>query len=170
MNSKDFLPLRNEIKAMAFHLGANAYNVDDVVQEVFLKLCEIEYERGNLDHIEYKGEPNKAYLYMMVRSKIGDIYRGIEREKKEEAAFAHSIELREDISAAFENEELIEEMHKHLDDLHHFPRLVFLAYVNDNHSIRSLSEATKIGAQTLRNEIKYVKETIKRRHSKRSNS
>jgi len=161
MNINDFLQFRGELLAMAYHLGADDENAQDVVQDVYLKLLEIQECEGNLDRIEYKGEPNKAYLYLIVRSKIGDIYRDRERQKKEEAAFIHNVAIRDTMDEVLDKHDIENDIENELKQIHFFPRMVFTAYALDNHSIRSLSEATNIGAQTLRNEINYVKQRIK---------
>lgn len=161
MTIADFLPLKQEMKSMAFHMGATDSNSDDIVQDVFLQLLEFEREEGDLSRFEYKGQPNKAYIYMMIRSRLGDVYRDLKKRQKEEAAFIHNMYIRQTMEEVEEQHELESDMKDALNSLHFFSRMVFEAYVLDNHSFRSLSDATNIGVQTLRTEVKYVKEKLK---------
>ena len=156
---KDFIPLEEEIRGMVIHLGSNS--VHDAVQDVFVKLLEIERKEGNLNRIEYNGMPNKSYVYLIARSVVVTEQREAAKDEKRNKAFLQSIEAREDIDYAMDREEMLDTFAEAFEKIHYFSKKVYEAYVLDDHSINSLSKATGIGKQTIRNEIKYVREQIK---------
>tara|TARA_R110002020_G_scaffold338579_2_gene553887 strand:+ start:1324 stop:1839 length:516 start_codon:yes stop_codon:yes gene_type:complete len=164
----DFIPLENEIKAMVTHLGSKS--PEDSVQEVYMKLLNIQDKEGNLDRIEYKGKPNKSYLYLIARSVVVTEHREAAKDVKRGEAFLQSLDSAEDMEYILEREEMLDRFIKEFEDMHFFSKKVFSAYVLDNHSINSLSEATLIGKQTIRNEIKYVKEKIRSSQEEYKNS
>jgi RNA polymerase sigma factor (sigma-70 family) len=162
MNIQDFIPLEKEMLAMAYHLGGTELNVKDIVQDSFLKLLEIQEREGNLDRIAFKGKPNKAYVYLIVRSCATNELRSVELQKKEAVAFLHNYSIRETLEETVDRHEYEESINDKLKAVHYFSRMVFEAYVLHDHSVRSLSNATKIGTQTIRNELKHVKAVIKK--------
>ena len=155
----DFLPLEGEIKAMATHLGSKS--PDDSVQDVYLKLLTIQEAEGNLNRIEYKGEPNKSYLYLIARSVVVTEHRESAKDLKRQQAYLQSLDAAEDMTFVLDREEKLDRFTEEFEKIHYFSKKVYEAYVLDDHSINSLSKATGIGKQTIRNEIKYVKEQIK---------
>ena len=167
---KDFLPFREEIKAMVIHYNCPVFYVEDVVQDVYIKLMDMEKKEGSLSRIEWNGKPNKSYLFLVVRSLVANLLRKNKIRAMEEAAFMLSNELRESVDWRHDKEKFENFVLECLQDMHFFPRMIFEAYIKDNHSIRSLSRATKISEQTIRREISYVKRQVKNRAEERQDS
>jgi DNA-directed RNA polymerase specialized sigma24 family protein len=73
----------NEWLKMAAYLGAES--PEDIVQDMYLKLCE---NITLIERIEHKeGEVNTFYIFTILRSKIVDAHRKTKREHYDELLF-----------------------------------------------------------------------------------
>lgn len=143
---------------MAIHCGSSNGLALDFVQNMYLKLADIQEKEGDLSRITYRGDINKSYVFSIIRSEVVNHYR-------KESSYKHipveECYIAADFDKRIDNEELLRSVKTALKDINWFSRMVFEIYVNDNHSIRSLAEATQINRGTIQHEIKYVKEKIK---------
>jgi len=104
--------------------GANDF-AQDLVQDTYIKLLE-------------KKDVNEAYFYFALRSTCLDFLR---KEKR--------------IVLYYENDKLIDdEVYDYIDTWHPYDRKLYLTYINNNFSMRELSNQTGISLTSIFNTIK----------------
>ena len=152
MTINDFTPLYSKMIGMAIYHGASGIEAEDIVQELFCKLTEIERKEGHLDRISFKGKPNLGYIFNAVRNR----YFTLKRKSRHVAPDADLPEITTNPKSCTE----IDVDHC-LGKMHHYHRKLFKVYTSENHSLRSMSKATGISVSTLFYELKFIKESLK---------
>lgn len=149
--------LRNFIRRRV----ANPEDVDDVVQEVFSELVDSFRLVRPIEHIG-------PWLFRVARNRIIDLYRS----RRPELSANASVEIDDDGSevefqdllassqpdpeAAYEREELFDELEAALSELPKEQREVFVAHVIDGRSFAELSAETGVNVNTLLARKRYA--------------
>lgn len=139
---------------------------EDVVQDVYLALLEIQRREGSLDRMTYNGKFNEAYMFASIKNTVA---KKIFREKKRNVKFFSSFHgeplAEESFLEAAEREQAFQEAVKQaqrtLESMHWYDRQLFDAYLKEG-SIRKLHRATDISTRCIHKTIKKVRKTIKR--------
>ena len=148
--------------ACAFNLTGNKEEAENLIQDVYLQLLEMQ----DLEKIIYNTtDLNLFYLYKIIKSK-----------------FLNNIKAAQKLNKVALKPELIdtvaEEEYDHHEDentekllllvnqtlsgsLHWFDSKLFVTYIEDNHSIQSLSDATKISKNAIFTSLRKTKILIK---------
>jgi len=157
-----YIKHHNWLFAVAFNFTQDKHKANDLIQNLYVKLLEL----PNLSKIMYgKKDINLYYLYKMVRSLF------LNAEKKEFKSLPINEELIEILSDKpydFELDEKQEEtyhlVNEALNEIHWFSSRLLQVYVEDDHSIQSLHEETKISKSTIWTDLtktkKYIKEYV----------
>lgn len=146
MNS--FLKLYNDCIRIAQWHGANLYDAQDIVQNFYLGLA----QKDNLERYKIDGEPNKGYVFISIRNQF----------LKHKAIESRYVVLDESFLKQKEPVEVIyeEELFNAMKDLRWYDRTLFEIYVQEDHSVRSLAQATGINYISIFRTIKEVKEKL----------
>lgn len=145
----------------AYNFTNNKDKAQELVQDLYLKLLEIK----NVSKILYKNDVNLFYLYKMLRSIF------LNGQKKsitmlpidEELYNLSSSEYDEAADAEFERTLAL--TNEALEQEYWFGRQLLKVYVEEEHSIQSLHNATGISNSTIWTQLnktkKFVKEYVK---------
>lgn len=150
--------------AIARYCGAPGHLAEDLVQDLYIKLHSIQEREGDLQRLEYRDDLNTAYIFMALRNLVVSHYR----KQDKRTSYIDDLEgfepgFDEEPNHKFEEvfEELIGKVSRLLEDMHWYDAKVMQVYVDEGHSIRSMSRATGISEKSIFNTLKNVKTTIK---------
>lgn len=148
---------------VAINLTKDKDEAFDLVQDLYLYLLEMK----NIDKIRYNGTVNLFYLYKTLRSKF---LNGLKQKNKldilpieedflEVGEEDYSPERDEEFERTFA---LVREV---LDNqIHWFDKKLLETYVNEEHSIASLHEVTKISKSSIWTSLNKTKKFIQERY------
>lgn len=153
--------------AVSFNFTQSKLEAEELVQELYLKLLELK----DIDKIRYKDQLNMFYSYKMLRSIF------INKTKKH----IYTVEIDNDLIETLESEEYdyeadaewekkLLQTNNILDEAKWFDAVLLRTYINENHSIRSLSEATKISMSTIWSSLSKTKKHAKNKYSEKNMS
>ena len=145
--------------ACAFNFTKHHDTAEEIIQNLYVQLLEMD----DLTKIIYQGNSlNQYYLYKMVKSLF------VKSLKNPNPTQQITLEIEEthigpdyfDVSGSIELklQELVTEAMEHAA---WFDRLLFQTYVNENHSIMSLHQATKISTSTIWSSQQKLKKFVK---------
>lgn len=157
------------LRAVCFNFTQDNTKSEDLLQDVLIHLLEMK----DLSKIIYDTtDLNLFYIYKIVKSKF---LNGEKTKKKLEIS-----ELNEDIYENSHSEEydfdgdetaenVLQLVNEILDsELHWFDSKLFKTYVEEDHSIQSLHEATHISRNTIFNSLNKTKKHIKAKANERN--
>ena len=148
---KDILNLYPKLIDIARYHNATTEEAEDVVQDVYLKLQEIEKEEGDLDRLTYKGKINMVYLFNTVRNMVYNKKRHTNR-----------IYCIDDFEPEIHPHSMIEtEVNNKLNDMGAYYHSLYDAYFNDIISMRELAKRSKISLTTIFYGVKHLKDELK---------
>ena len=154
MKVKDITYLRDEMIKIALYHKVNHEVAEDIVQDVFYKLCKIEQRDGNLDRITYKGEINMVYIFKMIGNAVKDRYKSEKRMVYVDNYFDEGGCIEQPSTLPGEVDRILQKEGR-------FYHRLYIAYFNDKISIRKLSKETGVGTQTIFQGIKYIKTKLR---------
>lgn len=145
---------------------------NDLVQDLFLKLCEIEKNEGSLDRLSYfnkakdKLEINTFYCFRIMTNVYLDLVR------RDKIIYVSSISESDELLATEDptateleyqesKDSLLKEVEESSQELHWYDAKIFEHYMFDVKSVRELSALTGISHTSIYNTICNVKEAIK---------
>ena len=142
---------------MAASFGTPKSLVDDVVQDMYLKMC----ERNDLSALEFKdGEVNEGYIFLTLRSCAANIMR-IEKNEVTLQDWHDKEQEEKEPEKEIQFTTKIGCVECALNNLHWYTKLVFEAYQKVGGNIKKLARETDISYYSLRNTIRDAKRTIK---------
>lgn len=147
---------------IAIYCGAQKGEVDDIVQDMYLKLCEKQEQEGDLCSITYEGKINMVYMFSMINNALVSL----RRKKTEQTLVVNLHDKQEERSNTNENEfhYLLESIYGTLQEMHWYDRELFLFYIRSGKSIRQLAEKTGISRTSINNTLQNVKQIIRDKH------
>jgi DNA-directed RNA polymerase specialized sigma24 family protein len=135
------------IKICKYHGIYNSFNIDDMIQELYIKLL---FFKDINRYVNSDNEPNMYIIFIILKNIILDF------RKKENKYNANTLPNWDEDSDILQKTEEIIENEKYefiVNEIQNIPywfdRQIITLYVNDHHSIRSLAKETKIGANTI---------------------
>lgn len=150
MKVADITHLYPELMKMAKYHGATEEDAADAVQDLYMKLLEIQKKEGSIDRITYKGNINTVYLFNAIRNIVLNKLRHSKRNVHiEKDSVVHEFTIQQ------------EEVQEHLKTLDPFCRKLYSAYMQDTISMRELSRKTNISVTTIFYGVKNIRETLK---------
>ena len=150
----------DEWVAIALYLGAHPSYAEDAVQDLYIKLHTIQANEGNLNRLTYNGRLNTAYMFTAISNQITSHHRKKKNLRFEEVSFEYDVSIPHDRENAFKT--LLNAVNECLDEQHWYDKKLLRVYLDEGHSIRSLSRATNISAKSIFITLKNVREKIKR--------
>ena len=135
------------IKICKYHGIYNSFNIDDMIQELYVKLL---FFKDINRYVNSDNEPNMYIIFIILKNIIGDF------RKKENKYNADTLPNWDEDSDILQKTEEIIENEKYefiVSEIQNIPywfdRQIITLYVNDHHTIRSLAKETKLGYSTI---------------------
>lgn len=155
MTNNEFIELLTKkedelIKIIKYHNIQNKMNQDDILQELYIKL--LLFKDINR-YVNNDGQPNIYIIFIIIKNIIYD-FRKKENKYNTDTIPTYSEDDDEDsilekVEEVVENEK-VEFIKDEIQNITYwFDRQIISLYVNDNHTIRSLSKETKLGYSTI---------------------
>lgn len=152
----------NEWRKMAFYLGATTDNVDDIVQDFYIKILEIEETDGSLQRIT--GENGKLQTYYVFKIIQSVVINGI-RAKKKDIFDENYIDENENDYIKIEINDtysiLMVEIKAVIDNMREYDQMLLELYFVYGFSFREIERRTSIPTRSVFNIVKNAKELIK---------
>ena len=141
---------------MANYLGSD--HPEDAVQEMYLKLCEINEAEGSLNRFEYHGQVNTMYIFKILQSKVIDAFRQKKREVYDEQQF-NPVEPIQECEFAFED--LMSCVKSTIDEMGDYDQMLLELYFVYGFSMREIESRTGIPLHSIFNRLQSAREIIK---------
>jgi DNA-directed RNA polymerase specialized sigma24 family protein len=142
---------------VSYNFTNNKDKARELVQDLYVKLLEFK----NINKIMYKQDVNLFYLYKMLTSihlngikKIVNVLP-IDDDLLNKPADSYSYE------ADNEFERMVELTHEALDKEYWFGKKLLEVYINEDHSIQSLHDATCISNSTIWTQLNKTKNSVR---------
>ena len=161
---KDIYTRHDEWIRISIYCGSTQDEAMDIVQDMYLKLCEKQANEGDLCSITYENKVNMVYMFSMINNAIVSI----RRKKKEERLIVNLHDTEIETSSTNENEfhYLLEKIYATLQEMHWYDRELFMLYIKSGKSIRQIAEKTGISRTSINNTLQNVKQIIREQHGK----
>ena len=150
--------------ACAFNLTGNKDDAESLIQDVYLQLLEM----PDLEKIIYNTtDLNLFYLYKIIKSKFLNNIKSAQKLNK--------VALKPELADTKAEEEYSEEEDENTERLlllvtetlsgsmHWFDSKLFTTYISEDHSIQSLSDATKISKNAIFTSLRKTKLLIRKK-------
>jgi DNA-directed RNA polymerase specialized sigma24 family protein len=150
--------------AVAYNLTQNQEEAENLIQDVYLQLLEMQ----NLEKIVYNEiDLNLFYLYKIIKSKFLNNVKAEQKLNKtalKEDLIESTADEEYDVQRDENTERLLQLVDEALnDELHWFDSKLFVTYIEEDHSIQSLHNATKISKNAIFTSLRKTKTLIKTR-------
>jgi DNA-directed RNA polymerase specialized sigma24 family protein len=145
------------LSQVAYNFTNNKDNAEELVQDLYLKLMEM----NDIKKIMYKNDINLFYLYKILRSIF------LNQQKKNVNLLSIDEELYdmqyEEYNEYADNEfeQMLALTNEALDSMYWFDSKLFRVYIEEDHSIQSLHNATGISNSTIWTSHKKTKQYVK---------
>lgn len=152
----------NEWRKMALYLGATAHNVEDIIQDFYIKIIEINSADGNLRRITGEnGKLHTMYVFKIIQSNVVNDFRAKKKDifdenyTDENEVDSIQIELTDSYS------ELMAEIKNVIDSMREYDQMLLELYFVYGFSFREIERRTSIPTRSVFNIVKNAKELIK---------
>ena len=146
------------LSQVAYKFTNTKLDAEELVQDLYLKLMEMK----DINKIKYNNTVNLYYLYKMLRS----IFLNQQKIKvnalpiDEDLINTHFEEYNYDADAEYE--ETLKQINEILEkDVHWFDHKLLKTYLDEDHSIKSLSKVTGISSSTIWTSLSKTKTFVK---------
>ena len=161
----DSIALRhNEWRKMALYLGATAQNVEDIIQDFYIKIIEINATDGNLKRITGEnGKLHTMYVFKIIQSNVVNDFRAKKKDifdenyTDENEVDGIQIELTDSYS------ELMAEIKSVIDGMREYDQMLLELYFVYGFSFREIEKRTSIPTRSVFNIVKNAKELIRQK-------
>lgn len=147
---------------MAFYLGATAHNVEDIIQDFYIKIIEINSADGNLNRITGEnGKLHTMYVFKIIQSNVVNDFRAKKKDifnenyTDENEVDYIQIELTDSYS------DLMAEIKNVIDGMREYDQMLLELYFVYGFSFREIERRTSIPTRSVFNIVKNAKELIK---------
>lgn len=150
--------------AVSFNFTQDQVEAEDLVQDVLLHLLTMK----DLKKIIYsESDINMFYCYKIIKSKFLNnqkTKKKLDISELNEDIFENTSENEYDFEGDENTEKLLQLIDRSLEnELHWFDSKLFKTYIDEDHSIQSLHEATHISRNTIFNSLTKTKNYIKQK-------
>jgi RNA polymerase sigma factor (sigma-70 family) len=162
INIDEITARHKEWRKMAFYLGAVSDNVDDIVQDFYIKILEIKETDGSLQRIT--GENGKLQTYYVFKIIQSVVINGIRAKKKDifDENYIDDTEndyIKIEIKDTYSN--LMVEIKEVIDGMREYDQMLLELYFVYGFSFREIERRTSIPTRSVFNIVKNAKEIIK---------
>ena len=153
---------------IALYVGANPINVKDAVQDMYLKLAEIQKREGNLERItNLAGDVNTVYIFKLLTNE------SIKTHKKDSktAELPDNIEISDTDNSIPEDAygDLITIINQSIGEMHSYEKMLMELHFDYGMSMRKIELNTGIPTHSIFHTLKNAKQKIKAKASQRYN-
>jgi RNA polymerase sigma factor (sigma-70 family) len=153
-----------EWRKMALYLGATAQNVEDIIQDFYIKIIEINSADGNLKRITGEnGKLHTMYVFKIIQSNVVNDFRSKKKDifdenyTDENEVDGIQIELTDSYS------ELMAEIKNVIDGMREYDQMLLELYFVYGFSFREIEKRTSIPTRSVFNIVKNAKELIRQK-------
>lgn len=143
---------RQDFIRIACSIGASRDEAEDIVQELMIRLLEIDRREGNLIRITKEGKLNMSYIFRAIKNLKEKNFRW-KRIINQDATYPIIVSQPEST--------LELDIRIKLDKMHRYYGMLYDAYLQDG-SMRILSKGSKIALRTIWNDLKYIKTELRK--------
>lgn len=154
----------NEWRKMALYLGATGNNVDDIIQDFYIKIIEINTTDGNLNRITGEnGKLHTMYVFKIIQSNVVNDFRAKKKDifdenyTDENEVDGIQIEINDSYS------ELMAEIKNVIDGMREYDQMLLELYFVYGFSFREIEKRTSIPTRSVFNIVKNAKELIRQK-------
>lgn len=151
MRFSDVAKLRNDFIRITMSMGVTKEEAEDIVQELLIRLYEMDKTEGSLDRITIDNKINMQYIYTSLRNW---------REKMFRYKRLINVEADMPIMVAYPPPTLELDIELKLNSMHHHYKRLYYIYLQDG-SMRKIAEGSKISLRTIWNDLRYIKNELK---------
>jgi RNA polymerase sigma factor (sigma-70 family) len=149
---------------MALYLGATTNNVDDIIQDFYIKVIEINATDGNLNRITGEnGKLHTMYVFKIIQSNVVNDFRAKKKDifdenyTDENEVDGIQIDLTDSYS------ELMAEIKNVIDSMREYDQMLLELYFVYGFSFREIEKRTSIPTRSVFNIVKNAKELIRQK-------
>lgn len=157
---EDFAKREQEWIKIVVYIGADKDLAMELVQQMYLKIGEIQVKEGNLNRfLNYQGQINTVWVFKVLQN----LYIDTKKQKKISAEYYdqdysdHPVDEREK-----EYHIILSKMKMVILSFDEYEQMLLELYFVHNRSLREISKRTGIGVHSIFNTIKNAKEKIKK--------
>ena len=145
-------------RKMASYIGASPQVLDDVIQNLYLKLGEIQQAEGSLERLCKEGKLNTLYVFKILQTLIVDNHR---HHKRLLYGVEHFQVSQDPEKWEYAYQELMEAVGDCIDGLEEYDLWILELHFIYGHSMRKLSQMTGVSLRSIFHRIKTIKSNIK---------
>lgn len=156
----DFAKRQHEWVKIVVYFGADKELAHEIVQQMYLKIGEIQAKEGNLNRfINYQGQINTVWVFKVLQNLYID-----HKKKKQISREFYDCEYAEETVEEIEKEYhiVISKMKLVILSFNEYEQMLLELYFVHNRSLREISKRTGIGVHSIFNTIKNAKEKIRK--------
>lgn len=161
MNNKlveSFIERHSEwLRKVCINLTGDINSADDLMQEVYIKLLQIE----DIDRIRFgNNDLNTYFVYRIAKNHHINACKAKKETYKEEITETSYDDVDSDFE--FANDDLVSKINNELSEMEKdnvlwFDSILLKTYINEDHSMKSLSDHTGISVSTIFTSLKRIK-------------
>lgn len=151
-------------RGMAVYLGARGDQVDDCLQEMYLKLGEKQEREGDLEALRGTDGINAYYVFRVIQSCIVDEQRARAKMAGMDVEISTDrIKMAQDLVGDRDDhyQDLMDVIRETLDDLEDYDLMILELYFVKDYSIRAIAKGTGIGQTSIFNTLKNIKTRLR---------
>ena len=133
------------------------FYAEDLVQEMYVRFI----TKNKEQQVMNKGEVNRYYVFLTLRSLFVDFYRQKSKIIKINVSEILNLEQIDEIEQHEAFGSLINKVTQEMNNWHHYDRLLFQLYKDSNMSMREIAQGTNISLRSIFCTLKHCKERLK---------
>lgn len=133
------------------------FYAEDLVQEMYLRFI----TKNKEQQVMNKGEVNRYYVFLTLRSLFVDFYRQKSRVIKVDITECLNLEQIDEIEQHEAFGSLMNQVSKEMNNWHYYDRLLFQLYKDTNMSMREIAQGTNISLKSIFGTLKHCKKRLK---------
>jgi DNA-directed RNA polymerase specialized sigma subunit len=143
---------------IAIYFGADVESAGEIVQQMYLKLGEIQIKEGNLNKlINYNGAINTVYVFKVLQN----LFYDSKKVKEIGADYIDNTYINDIEESEQEYHIVLAKMKVVILSFNEYEQMLLELYFVHNRSLREINKRTGIGVHSIFNTIKNAKEKIR---------
>jgi DNA-directed RNA polymerase specialized sigma subunit len=143
---------------IAIYFGADVESASEIVQQMYLKLGEIQIKEGNLNKlINYNGAINTVYVFKVLQN----LFYDSKKVKEIGADYIDNTYINDIEESEQEYHIVLAKMKVVILSFNEYEQMLLELYFVHNRSLREINKRTGIGVHSIFNTIKNAKEKIR---------
>jgi len=168
LHLSDIAKKHDEWIKVAIYVGAAPSVAEDYVQDMYIKLSQMEEREGNLNRIRNnQGEVNTVYIFKILSNFVIDAARKPSKTISLDGQIEDIGEL--NIMSEKAYSELITCIRECIDSMHQYDKMLLELHFVYGMSMRNIEKQTKIPKHSVFNTLKNAKQKIKNKASAKFN-